>query len=108
MQRQYGLPGDGLDRDEPHVRPPTASQIASASATSVLLRFTQSLTARLTIEALFAPVDDLRARAETIAAKILAWHQGNEASRRLATTLGVGSFTASALVAGVGECRQSR
>ena len=64
--------------------------------------------ARLAIEALFAHVDDLRARAEAIEAEILAWHQGNEASRRLAAIPGVGPLTASALVAAVGECRQFR
>ena len=64
--------------------------------------------ARLAIEALFAHVDDLRARAEAIETEILAWHQENEASRRLAAIPGVGPLTASALVAAVGECRQFR
>src|ERR1700741_3343504 len=61
--------------------------------------------ARLAVEALFAHVDDLRGRAEAIEAEILAGHQGNEASRRLAAIPGVGPLTASALVAGGGEGR---
>jgi transposase len=64
--------------------------------------------ARLAIEALFGHVDDLRARAEAIEAEILARHQANEASRRLAANPWVGPLTASALVAAVGECRQFR
>lgn len=64
--------------------------------------------ARVAIEALFAQVDDVRARAEAIEAEILAYHQNDEASRRLASIPGVGPLTASALVAAVGECRQFR
>jgi transposase len=64
--------------------------------------------ARVAIEALFAHVDDLRARADAIEAEILAHHQNDEASRRLSSIPGVGPLTASALVAAVGECRQFR
>jgi transposase len=48
-------------------------------------------------------IDALEARIEEIEAAILAWHKGNEASRRLATLPGIGPITASALVASVGE-----
>ncbi|HEY9236231.1 MAG TPA: IS110 family transposase [Phenylobacterium sp.] len=48
-------------------------------------------------------IEALECRAEEIEAAILAWHKGNEASRRLATVPGIGPITASALVATVGE-----
>jgi transposase len=64
--------------------------------------------ARLSVEALFTHVDNLRARVETIEAEIIAGHQANEASRRLAAIPGVGVLTASALVAAVGDGRQFR
>lgn len=64
--------------------------------------------ARVAIEALFTHADDLRARVETIEAEIVAGHQANEASRRLAAIPGVGALTASAFVAAVGDGRQFR
>jgi len=64
--------------------------------------------ARLAIEALFAHVDNLRTQVETIEAEIIAGHQANEASQRLAAIPGVGVLTASALVAAVGDARQFR
>jgi transposase len=64
--------------------------------------------ARLAIEELFTHVDDLRVRAATIEAEIVAGHQANETSRRLAAVPGVGALTASALVAAVGDARQFR
>jgi transposase len=63
---------------------------------------------RLAIEELFTHVDDLRARVEALEAEIVAGHQANEASRRLAAIPGVGPLTASALVAAVGDGRQFR
>jgi transposase len=57
-------------------------------------------------EALLGLADEIEAlerRAEEIEAAILAWHKGNEASRRLASVPGIGPITASALVATVGE-----
>ena len=57
-------------------------------------------------EALLGLADEIEAlerRADKIEAAILAWHKGNEASRRLATVPGIGPITASALVATVGE-----
>ena len=52
---------------------------------------------------LAAEIGAVEQRAEEIEAAILAWHKGNEASRRLATVPGIGPITASALVATVGE-----
>lgn len=48
-------------------------------------------------------IEALEARIGAIEAAILAWHKGNEASRRLATVPGIGPITASALVASVGD-----
>jgi transposase len=52
---------------------------------------------------LAAEIGAVEQRAEEIEAAILAWHKGNEASRRLATVPGIGPITASAIVATVGE-----
>lgn len=57
-------------------------------------------------EALLGLADEIEAierRAGEIEAAILAWHKGNEASRRLATVPGIGPITASAIIATVGE-----
>ena len=64
--------------------------------------------ARSGIEMLFTHADDLRARIETIEAEIVAGHQANEASQRLAAIPGIGVLTASALVAAIGDGRQFR
>ncbi len=48
-------------------------------------------------------IEALETRVDEIEAAILAWHKGNETSRRLATVPGIGPITASALVATVGE-----
>jgi transposase len=48
-------------------------------------------------------VEALERRTDEVEAAILAWHKGNEASRRLATVSGIGPITASALVATVSE-----
>lgn len=62
--------------------------------------------ARLAVEALFAHVDELRARAAAIEAEIHTWHQASEPSQRLAAIPGVGTLTATALVAAIGSGQQ--
>jgi transposase len=59
--------------------------------------------ARQALRGLADEIGALEARIDEIEAAILAWHKGNEASRRLATVPGIGPITASALVATVGE-----
>ena len=59
--------------------------------------------ARQALRGLAAELETLSARVEEIEAAILAWHKGNEASRRLAAVPGIGPITASAIVATVGE-----
>ena len=49
---------------------------------------------------------DLQKRIKKIEQAIRAWHRGNEASRRLATIRGVGSITASAIVATVANATE--
>lgn len=44
---------------------------------------------------------DISAEVERIEARIVAWHRGNERSRRLATIPGIGPITASAIAAAV-------
>jgi len=48
---------------------------------------------------------DLRLQAEEIEAEIKRWHEGNDASRRLAEIPGIGPLTASALVASIGDVK---
>ena len=48
-------------------------------------------------------VEAIERQADKVEAAILAWHKGNEASRRLATVPGIGPITASAIIATVGE-----
>lgn len=55
------------------------------------------------LRGLAGEIEALGNRVEEVEAAILAWHKGNEASRRLATVPGIGPITASALVATVGE-----
>lgn len=59
--------------------------------------------ARQALQGLAAELETLSTRVEEIEAAIVAWHKGNEASRRLATVPGIGPITASAIVATVGE-----
>jgi transposase len=49
---------------------------------------------------------DLQSRIKQIEQAIRAWHRSNEASRRLATIPGVGSITASAIVATVANATE--
>jgi hypothetical protein len=42
----------------------------------------------MAIEMLFQHIDDLRGRAEAVEAKIIAWHQASETSKRLAAFRG--------------------
>jgi transposase len=48
---------------------------------------------------------DLRLQAAEIEAQIRRWHEGNEASCRLAEVPGIGPLTASALVASIGDVK---
>src|SRR5215468_5409118 len=57
--------------------------------------------ARIAMRAVADQLCDLQKRIKEIEQAIRAWHRGNEASRRLATIPGVGSITASAIVATV-------
>jgi transposase len=50
-------------------------------------------------------VRDLRGQADAIEAQIKHWHEGNEASCRLAEIPGIGPLTASALAASVGDAK---
>ena len=66
---------------------------------------------QLAREVLIALIGQLQALEERIAmieAKVLAWHRGNEASRRLATVPGIGPITASAIVASITDIGQFR
>ena len=58
------------------------------------------------IAVLFDHLDGLHERIDKVEARILAWHKGNEASRRLASAPGVGPLTATAIVAAVGDGKQ--
>ncbi len=58
---------------------------------------------RVVLRALLEAHTELEARVRALEAALQAWHQGCEASRRLATIPGIGPLTATALVATVGE-----
>lgn len=62
--------------------------------------------ARTALDAVFAHLDDLTTRLDSINREILAWHKASEASQRLATAPGVGPLTATALIAAVGDASQ--
>jgi transposase len=62
--------------------------------------------ARQALRGLAAELETLGQRIGTIEASILAWHKGNEVSRRLATIPGVGPITASAIVASITDLTQ--
>jgi transposase len=53
-------------------------------------------------------IEALEARVDDVEAAILAWHKGNEASRRLATVPGIGPITATAILASVGDVSNFR
>ena len=57
--------------------------------------------ARDALHTIVARLRDLSAEVERIEARIVAWHRGNETSRRLATIPGIGPITASAIAAAV-------
>lgn len=62
--------------------------------------------ARVALDALFEYLDALTAKLDAVDQEILAWHRTSEASQRLATAPGVGSLTATALIAAVGDASQ--
>ena len=62
--------------------------------------------ARIAMRAVADQLCDLRTRIKQIEQAIRAWHRSNEASRRLATIPGVGSITASAIVATVANATE--
>lgn len=62
--------------------------------------------ARAMLSVLAAQLRDVAARVQEVERELLAWHQANETSRRLATIPGVGPITASAIAATVGDARQ--
>lgn len=62
--------------------------------------------ARIAMRAVADQLCDLQKRIKQIEQAIRAWHRGNEASRRLATIPGVGSITASAIVATVANATE--
>jgi transposase len=62
--------------------------------------------ARQMLAVLADQLRDVSARVAAVERELLAWHQANEVSRRLATIPGVGPITASAIVATVGDARQ--
>ena len=64
--------------------------------------------ARQALRGLAAELETLGERIEAVEADILAWHKGNEASRRLATIPGIGPITASAIVASITDPAQFR
>jgi transposase len=64
--------------------------------------------ARQALRGLAAELETLGERIEAVEVAILAWHKGNEASRRLATIPGIGPITASAIVASITDPTQFR
>src|SRR5215469_3077826 len=62
--------------------------------------------ARIAMRAAADQLCDLKKRIKEIEQAIRAWHRSNEASRRLATIPGVGSITASAIVATVANATE--
>ena len=64
--------------------------------------------ARQALGSLASELEALGERVKGIEVAILAWHKDNEASRRLATTPGVGPITASAIVATIIDPTQFR
>jgi transposase len=64
--------------------------------------------ARRALRALAGELHALEGRIAEADAAVMAWHKGNEASRRLAAVPGVGPITASAIVATVGDASRFR
>jgi transposase len=62
--------------------------------------------ARIAMRAVADQLRDLQTRIKQIEQAIRAWHRSNDASRRLATIPGVGSITASAIVATVANATE--
>ena len=62
--------------------------------------------ARIAMRAVADQLCDLQTRIKEIEQAIQAWHRSNDASRRLATIPGVGSITASAIVATVANASE--
>lgn len=59
--------------------------------------------ARIAMSAVADQLQDLQARIKEIERAIRAWHLNNDASRRLATIPGIGTITASAITATIGN-----
>ncbi len=55
------------------------------------------------LRCLAAQIEAVEAQIEELEALIMEWHRGNQVSQRLAKIPGVGPFTASALVAKIGD-----
>jgi transposase len=62
--------------------------------------------ARRMLAVLAEQLRNVAARVQAVELELLAWHQANDVSRRLATIPGVGPITASAIVATVGDAAQ--
>jgi transposase len=62
--------------------------------------------ARRMLQFLSDQLREVAARVAKIEAELLAWHQQNDVSRRLAAIPGVGPITASAIVATIGDANQ--
>jgi transposase len=60
------------------------------------------------LQRLGARLRDLHRQVQEVEAQIEAWHRSNEESRKLAEIPGVGTLTASALVASMGDARSFR
>ena len=57
------------------------------------------------VERLLAHLEELDRQVDELEAKIQAWHRSGDLSRKLADVPGIGSFTASALVASIGDAK---
>lgn len=63
---------------------------------------------RSTLQVMVRHIESVHASVLDLERQIRAWHNSNEASRRIATIPGIGAITASAIVAAIGDGRQFR